>query len=110
MLRFAVMSTEFASTVSHGVANTMRPRGNIHQRSPGSFRLRYTLGKDPVTGKRRTATTTLRGTRKDAGSLNGAIDAPAGSHQTLTGLLASAAGTLDRDAARRDPRAPLAKR
>jgi integrase len=44
----------------------MRPRGNIHQRSPGSFRLRYTLGKDPVTGKRRTATATVRGTRKDA--------------------------------------------
>ena len=35
-------------------------------RSPGSFRLRYTLGKDPVTGKRRTATATVRGTRKDA--------------------------------------------
>ena len=44
----------------------MRPRGNIHQRSLGSFRLRYTLGKDPVTGKRRTATATVRGTRKDA--------------------------------------------
>jgi integrase len=44
----------------------MRPRGHIQQRSPGSFRLRYTLGKDPVTGKRRTATTTIRGTRKDA--------------------------------------------
>jgi hypothetical protein len=44
----------------------MRPRGNIHQRSPGSFRLRYTLGTDPATGKRRTATATVRGTRKDA--------------------------------------------
>src|SRR5262249_17316803 len=44
----------------------MRPRGTIQQRSPGSFRLRYTLGKDPVTGKRRTATATVRGTRKDA--------------------------------------------
>ena len=44
----------------------MRPRGHIQQRSPGSFRLRYTLGKDPVTGKRRTATATVRGTRKDA--------------------------------------------
>jgi integrase len=44
----------------------MRPRGHIQQRSPGSFRLRYTLGKDPVTGKRRTSTTTVRGTRKDA--------------------------------------------
>ena len=44
----------------------MRRRGHIHQRSPGSFRLRYTLGKDPVTGKRRIATATVRGTRKDA--------------------------------------------
>ena len=44
----------------------MRPRGHLHQRSPGSFRLRYTLGRDPVTGKRRTATATVRGTRKDA--------------------------------------------
>src|SRR6476660_5587623 len=43
-----------------------RPRGHIQQRSEESFRLRYTLGNDPVTGKRRTATTTLRGTRKDA--------------------------------------------
>ena len=44
----------------------MRPRGNIQQRSPGTFRLRYNLGRDAVTGKRRTATTTVRGTRKDA--------------------------------------------
>jgi integrase len=44
----------------------MRPRGTIEQRSPRSFRLRYTLGRDPVTGKRRTATATVRGTRKDA--------------------------------------------
>jgi len=43
-----------------------RPRGHIQQRSEGSFRLRYTLGRDPVTGKRRIATTTVRGTRKDA--------------------------------------------
>src|SRR6476646_11755417 len=38
----------------------------MHQRSLGSFRLRYSLGRDPVTGKRRTATTTVRGNRKDA--------------------------------------------
>jgi hypothetical protein len=44
-----------------------RPRGHIQQRSEGSFRLRYTLGRDPVAGKRRTATTTVRGSRKDAG-------------------------------------------
>ena len=44
----------------------MRPRGNIEQRSPGSYRLRYSLGRDPVTGRRRTTTTTVRGSRKDA--------------------------------------------
>src|SRR5262249_42490877 len=43
-----------------------RRRGNIQARSPGSFRLRYDIGRDPVTGKRRIATTTVRGTRKDA--------------------------------------------
>ena len=43
-----------------------RPRGHIQQRSEGSFRLQYTLGRDPATGKRRTATATVRGTRKDA--------------------------------------------
>jgi len=43
-----------------------RRRGNIQARSSGSFRLRYDLGRDPVTGKRRIATTTVRGTRKDA--------------------------------------------
>src|SRR5262245_42636341 len=44
----------------------MRPRGHVQSRSPGSYRLRYSLGRDPVTGKRRTATATVRGTRKDA--------------------------------------------
>jgi integrase len=43
-----------------------RRRGSIQSRSPGSFRLRYDLGRDPVTGKRRIATTTVRGARKDA--------------------------------------------
>jgi len=43
-----------------------RRRGNITARSPGSFRLRYDIGGDPVTGKRRMATATVRGTRKDA--------------------------------------------
>ena len=66
MLNSAQTSTASDSIVSNGVDKTMRRRGHIHQRSPGSFRLRYTLGKDPVTGKRRTATATVRGTRKDA--------------------------------------------
>ena len=37
----------------------MRPTGHIRQRSPSSWELRYTLGADAATGKRRTATTTV---------------------------------------------------
>ena len=40
--------------------------GHIRQRSPGSWELRYTIGTDPATGKRKTATATVRGSRKDA--------------------------------------------
>jgi len=44
----------------------MRPRGTIKSRSPGSYWIRYSLGRDPVSGKRRFATATIRGTRKQA--------------------------------------------
>src|SRR6516165_10833178 len=44
----------------------MRPRGTIQQRSPGSYRLRYEVGRDPATGKRLRATATVQGTRRDA--------------------------------------------
>src|SRR3954454_1464227 len=44
----------------------MRRTGHIRERSPGSFEVRYTLGTDPATGKRRLATATVRGSRKDA--------------------------------------------
>ena len=44
----------------------MRPIGHIRQRTPDSWELRYTLGTDPATGKRRTATITVRGSRKEA--------------------------------------------
>jgi integrase len=44
----------------------MRRTGHIRERAPGSFELRYSLGTDPATGKRRIATATVRGTRKDA--------------------------------------------
>ena len=40
--------------------------GHVRQRSPGSWELRYTLGTDPITGKRKAATATVRGSRKDA--------------------------------------------
>ena len=43
----------------------MRRRGTIQSRS-GAFRIRYSLGSDPVTGKRRWVTATVQGTRKDA--------------------------------------------
>jgi len=41
-------------------------KGHIRQRSPGSWELRYDLGTDPATGRRRIATTTFRGDRKAA--------------------------------------------
>lgn len=44
----------------------MRRTGHIRERSPGAFELRYPLGTDPATGKRRTATVTVRGSRKEA--------------------------------------------
>jgi integrase len=44
----------------------MRPTGHIRQRSAGSFEIRYSLGTDPATGKRRMATTTIKGDRRAA--------------------------------------------
>src|SRR3954454_2608137 len=44
----------------------MRRTGHIRERSPGSFELRYSLGADPATGRRKIATSTVRGSRKDA--------------------------------------------
>src|SRR5215471_11760606 len=44
----------------------MRRTGHIRERSPGSFEIRYSLGTDPATGKRKIATATVRGNRKDA--------------------------------------------
>jgi integrase len=44
----------------------MRPTGHIRQRSTGSFEIRYSLGTDPATGKRRIATITVSGNRRAA--------------------------------------------
>ena len=45
----------------------MRKTGHIRERSPGAFELRYSLGRaDPATGRRKVATATVRGTRKEA--------------------------------------------
>src|SRR4051794_13356917 len=44
----------------------MRRTGHIRERSPGSYELRYSLGTDSATGKRKLATATVRGSRKDA--------------------------------------------
>jgi integrase len=44
----------------------MRRTGHIRERSPGAFEIRYELGTDPATGRRRTATVTVHGTRKEA--------------------------------------------
>ena len=44
----------------------MRPTGHIRERSPGSWELRYSLGSDPATGRRKTATATVKGNRRAA--------------------------------------------
>ena len=44
----------------------MRSIGHIRQRSLGSYEIRYTLGTDAATGKRRTVTTTVTGNRRAA--------------------------------------------
>jgi integrase len=44
----------------------MRSTGHIRQRTPGSWELRYSLGTEPATGKRRVATTTIKGNRRAA--------------------------------------------
>jgi integrase len=44
----------------------MRSTGHIRQRSLGSWEIRYSFGADPATGKRRVATTTVKGNRRAA--------------------------------------------
>jgi integrase len=44
----------------------MRSIGHIRQRSRNSWELRYSLGTNPATGKRRVATTTVKGNRRAA--------------------------------------------
>jgi integrase len=44
----------------------MHRNGHIRERSPGAFELRYSLGTDPATGRRRVATATVRGSKRDA--------------------------------------------
>lgn len=45
---------------------TRRHQGHVRERTPGSWELRYSLGKDVQTGKRRTVTVSVRGTRAEA--------------------------------------------
>jgi integrase len=44
----------------------MRSTGHIRQRTAGSWEVHYSLGTNPATGKRRTATTTVKGNRRAA--------------------------------------------
>ncbi len=44
----------------------MTTGGNITRRGKSSWRIKYEIGRDPVTGKRQTRYITVRGTRKDA--------------------------------------------
>jgi len=41
-------------------------RGNITRRGKNSWRIKFDIGRDPITGKRETRFVTVRGTRKDA--------------------------------------------
>jgi integrase len=43
-----------------------RASGHIRKRSPESWELRYSLGRDPATGKRRTITVSVKGKREAA--------------------------------------------
>jgi integrase len=43
-----------------------RRQGSIRERAKGSYEVRYPLGTDPATGRRRSATVTVKGTLKDA--------------------------------------------
>src|SRR5262249_60876165 len=63
----AATSTGLPSTASSEARrNDMRPNGHIRERSPGSWELRYSLGTDPATGRRRIATATVKGNRRAA--------------------------------------------
>src|SRR5215475_3965538 len=63
----AAMSTGLPSTALSEVRrNDMRPTGHIRKRSAGSWELRYNLGTDPATGRRRVATATVKGDRRAA--------------------------------------------
>lgn len=44
----------------------MRNTGHVRQRTLGSWEVRYNLGRDAATGKRRIATATVHGNRKAA--------------------------------------------
>lgn len=58
---------EICETTWRLTVQKMRRTGHIRERSPGSFELRYSLGTDPATGKRKIATTTVKGSLKEAG-------------------------------------------
>src|SRR5262245_7824869 len=44
----------------------MRRHGHVRERGRGSFEIRYSLGTDPATGRRRVATVTVKGDRRAA--------------------------------------------
>jgi integrase len=44
----------------------MSAGGHIRQRSPGSWEIKYDLGADPITGKRRIRYQTVKGSKRDA--------------------------------------------
>ena len=58
--------TESPSTVGSVVRGGWSRTGHIRERSPGSVELRYSLGNDPATARRKIATATVHGSRKEA--------------------------------------------
>ncbi len=43
-----------------------RHEGHVRERKAGSWEIRYSLGTDPLTGRRKTVTATVKGTKADA--------------------------------------------
>ncbi len=60
-------------------------RGHIEQRGPSSFRLKVYAGRDPVTGKERWVSKTVRGSKRDAETALGKLIGEVGDGRVTTG-------------------------
>src|ERR1035438_7148270 len=66
MLNFVVTNTACCLTAASGTKEDemRRPTGHVRERGPGSWEVRYSLGTDPATGKRRRVTASVKGKRE----------------------------------------------